>query len=250
MSFCFRFIFSYDLDPDDGYGALLPYDSYYTKDYKNVPHIQTTVQPTYLQKPTAKPLNNDYDFNAEPISGFQPYNPYDPYEQSVTTLDTHQHLTETTPIEQPSYRNRTTVQLKPLSYDNFIPTSSSKPIQDVLNNLNRTSLQLLLTKLKEDNYLPKTFTMNKLDNSLRTLAKVLVDLKKSPKPIKTNEYAQLPVVDHSPKIQAIKSSYENVKPIKGMHNNNIIKPASILIKFISTNSPINLTPYILQFKCY
>lgn len=54
--------------------------------------------------------------------------------------------------------------------------------------MNRTSLQLLLTKLKDNNYLPKTFTINKLDNSLRTLAKVLADLKKAQKPSKHHLY--------------------------------------------------------------
>lgn len=224
---------SYDLDPDDGYAGrvLLPYESYYTKDYKSLahaPHVQTTVQPSYFQKPVTKPLSNDYDFKAEPISGFEPY---DPYKLSVTTLDTHQHLTETAPIQQHQQQQQqqqsdqnqsTTITIKPVTtyHNNFIPTSSSKPIQEVLNNINRTSLQLLLTKLKDSNYLPKTFTMNKLDNSIKTLAKVLVDLKKAPKPIKNYEYAQrLPDVDHLPKIPPIKTSYEHVKPIHPLKSN-------------------------------
>lgn len=180
-----------------------------------MPHIQTTARPTYLQEPTQKPLNNqnvDYDFKAEPINGFEPY---DPYELSVTTLDTHQHLTETTPFQQ-LHKNRTAAAINHITYDNLIPPpSSSKPIQDVLNSMNAPPQQLLL-KLKEHNYLPKTFTMNKLDNSLRTLAKVLVDFKKSPKPIKAQEYT---TVEHSPKIQAIKNSYENVKPVYPMKSN-------------------------------
>lgn len=180
-----------------------------------MPHIHTTVRPTYSQETIQKPLNNqniDYDFKAEPINGFQPY---DPYELSVTTLDTHQHLTETTPFQQ-LHKNRTAAGINPITYDNSIPPpSSSKPIQDVLNSMNATPQQLLL-KLKEHNYLPKTFTMNKLDNSLRTLAKVLVDFKKSPKPIKAQEYTP---VEHSPKIQAIKNSYENVKPVYPIKSN-------------------------------
>lgn len=208
---------SYDLDPDDGYDGrvLLPYESYYTKDYKSSSHIQSTIEPSYLQKPTTKPVNSVYDYESKPINNFESVS-YDPYELAVTTHDTHQHLTETTPIQ--SHENLTTIEFKPLAYSNLIPTSSSKPLTEVLQNMNRTSLQLLLTKLKENNYLPKTFTMNKLDNSLRTLAKVLTDLKKSQKPIKAYEYSTAPFVERPPKIQAIKNNYEDVKSTYPLKN--------------------------------
>lgn len=194
---------SYDLDPDDGYAGrvLLPYETYYTKDYKSSPHIQSNIEPSYLLKPTSKPINSVYHIKPKPINTFEPV-PYDPYEESVNN---HQHLTETTPFQP--HRNLTTV-----TYSNLIPTTSSKPLHEMLHNMNRTSLQLLLTKLKENNYLPKTFTMNKLDNSLRTLAKVLVDLKKAQKPVKNYEYAStLPVTEYTPKIQEMKHTHEDTK---------------------------------------
>lgn len=196
----------------------MPYESYYTKDYKSVPHVQSTVQPSYLQKPTIKPLNSNYNFQSESINGFEPVS-YDKYESSVTTLDTHQHLTETTPINQYQQNFTSTIKIKPISYDKFIPTSSSKPIHEVLNSMNRTSLQLLLNKLKDANYLPKTFQMNKLDNSLRTLAKVLGDLKKGNKPIKTYEYSTSYQPQHRPKYPPNKDNYENVKPIHPVKSN-------------------------------
>ncbi|XP_055313241.1 uncharacterized protein LOC129574799 isoform X2 [Sitodiplosis mosellana] len=225
---------SYDLDPDDGYGGrvLLPYESYYTKDYKSVPHIQSTVEPTYLQKPTVKPLNTDYDYKLdESINGFEPAVSYDPYKISVTEQHTHQHLTETTPVIQPlpsKYfhpNNVTTIEKKPsLTYSDFIPTTSPKPLHEILHNMNKTSLQLLLTKLKENNYLPKTFTMNKFDNSLKTLSKVLGDLKKTQKLVKNYEYpfaSQL--APHPPqKLQPIiKGNYEHMKPIQPIKNNRV-----------------------------
>lgn len=181
-----------------------------------MPHVQSTVEPSYSRQPTIKPLNNNYNFQPESISGFEPVS-HDPYETSVATLDTHQHLTETTPIDQ-FHQNLSTVEIKPITYDSFIPTSSSKPIHELLNNMNKTSLQLLLNKLKEANYLPKTFTMNKLDNSLRTLAKVLSDLKKGEKPIKTNEYSTYRP-HHRTKPQPIIDSYDNIKPIYPVQSN-------------------------------
>lgn len=213
-------IFSYDLDPDDGYGGrvLLPYESYYTKDYKSVSHIQSTAQPNYLQKPTIKPLTNNYNFKPEPINDFEPV-AYDPYEISVTTLDTHQHLTETTPMNHIHHNISSVVEFKPIPYDSFMPTSSSKPIHELLHSMNRTSLQLLLTKLKDANYLPKTFQMNKLDNSLRTLAKILGELKKGQKPVKNYEYSPAHQLQHPLKVHPIKDSYENVKPILPIQSN-------------------------------
>lgn len=180
-----------------------------------MPHVQSTVQPNYLQKPTGKPLTTNYHFKPAPVDDFEPV-AYDPYEISVTTLDTHQHLTETTPIDH-IQRNVSTI--KPVTYDSFIPTTSSKPIHEILHNMNRTSLQLLLTKLKDANYLPKTFQMNKVDNSLRTLAKVLGELKKGHKPVKNYEFAPVHQLSHPLKVHPIKDSYENVKPILPIHSN-------------------------------
>lgn len=92
---------------------------------------------------------------------------------------------------------------------NVIPSSR---LTEILQNMNQTSLQLLLTKLKEKNYLPKTFSMNKLDNSLRTLAKVLVDLKKSQKPPKNHVYfSTTPTLDmdYPIKIETIKNENDD-----------------------------------------
>lgn len=204
---------------------LLPYESYYTKDYNSVPHIQSTVQPTYLQKPIAKPVNNDYDYKLdEPINGFEPAVSYNPHKIPATTQNTHQHLTETVPNVQPlppQYpENLSSIETKPFMYSDFIPSTSPKSMQEILQSMNKTSLQLLLTKLKENNYIPKTFTMNKFDNSVKTLSKVLIDLKKSQKPVKNYEQplASQPV-PRPPKLQPIiKDNYELVKsrpPIKG-----------------------------------
>lgn len=221
--FFFISLFSYDLDPDDGYGGrvLLPYESYYTKDYKSTPHIQSTVQPSYLPKPTAMPV---YQFiKPKPINTFEPSVSYDPYEIAVTTHDTHQHLTETTPMQSQSLNITTTVEIAPLTFANVIPTattttataSSSKPLTEILQNMNRTSIQLLLTKLKENNHLPKTFTINKVDNSLRTLAKVLNDLKKSQKYNKNNyvPHSVIPSPQYTTpsKVHATKNGYDDVK---------------------------------------
>lgn len=196
------FFFSYDLDPDDGYDGrvILPYESYYIKDYKSNP-----------AKPTWKPFHNAYKIKPK-----EPLNTLDPYEIAVTTHDTHQHLTETTPIQP--FRDITTPFIVPINYTNVIPSSSSKPLTEVLQNMNRTSLQLLLTRLKENNYLPKTFTMNKLDNSLQTLAKVLVDLKKLQRPLKNHFHLSTTpsiAMEYPVKVETIKNQYDddNVKTI-------------------------------------
>lgn len=196
-------------------------------------HIQSTVQPTYLQKSTVKPINIDYDYKLDDqINGFEPAVSYDPYKISITTQSAHQHLTETTPITRPIqtlnyHQNLTAIETKPFIYSDFIPTTSPKPLHEILHNMNKTSIQLLLTKLKENNYLPKTFTMNKFDNSLKTLSKVLGDLKKTPKPIKIYEQPLVPLVPlssppapHPPKLQPIiKDHYEHhVKPIRPIKN--------------------------------
>lgn len=143
----------------------------------------------------------------------------------------HQHLTETTqylPTNTKVYPTTTMLSArKPIAHDsvhsplntvpnyrpdlmalnNFISTSSQNPIDDISVHLNSTSLQLLLHKLQDANYLPKTLSVDNLDNSMRTLAKVLIDLKKSqklskqpPKPIKyqTDELHHVHRVQPSP----------------------------------------------------
>lgn len=188
------------------------------------------MQSTYLQKQTVKPINTDYDYKLEePINDFESALSYDPYKISVTTQSAHQHLTETTPIVRPIptlhyHQNLTNINTKPFIYSDFIPTTSPKPLHEILHNMNKTSLQLLLTKLKDNNYLPKTFTMNKFDNSLKTLSKVLDDLKKTQKPIKNYEQSLAPLpslsAPHPPKLQPIiKDHYEHhVKPIRPIKN--------------------------------
>lgn len=241
----YAIFYSYDLDPDDGYDGrvLLPYESYYTKDYKSVPHIQSTVEPTYLQKVTVKPDNTpDYDYKFdEPINGFEPAISYDPYKISVTTQNNHQHLTETTQIIQslPTKHfhstNVTTVSetVPTLAFGDIIPTTATtpKPLHEILHNMNKTSLQLLLTKLKDNNYIPETFTMNKFDNSFKTLSKVVSNLKKAQKPVKNYEYPLAPLPSHLPSQPAphrpsppkfqpnIKGNYEHVKPIHPIKSN-------------------------------
>lgn len=212
-----------------------------------MPHIQSTVQPTYLQKPTAKPVNTDYDYRLEePINGYETAVSYDPYKLSITTTQqTHQHLTETTPIVQPlSPQNVSTIEIKPFVYSDFIPSTSPKPLHEILHNMNKTSLQLLLTKLKENNYLPKTFTMNKFDNSVKTLSKVLGDLKKSQKPVKSYE-RPLPtqLIPQPPKLQPIiKDNYENVKPIHPIKNKHGSCIFSICVFFFA--------PFLINFILY
>lgn len=172
---------------------LLPYDSYYTKDFKSHP-----VHPTW------KPFHNSYKFKPK-----VPVNSLDPYEIAVATHDTHQHLTETTPIQP--IRNNSEPIISPVnrSPTHAIPSSA---LTEVLKNMNQTALHLLLAKLKENNYLPKTFTMNKLDNSLRTLAKVLVDFKKSQRP--TKHHLNFPVtpslaMEYPIKIRPVKNEYDD-----------------------------------------
>lgn len=226
-----------------------------------MPHVQSTVEPTYLQKVTVKPANTpEYDYKLdEPINGFEPAIAYDPYKISVTTQNTHQHLTETTPFvqsPQPTKHfhstNVTTVSetVPTLAFGDIIPTTatatSPKPLHEILHSMNRTSLQLLLTKLKENNYLPKTFTMNKFDNSLKTLSKVLSDLKKAPKPVKNYEHPLALVPSHAPsqpaphppsppKFQPIKGNYEHAKPIHPIKSNRGIHFFSFSLSLTARN---------------
>lgn len=86
-----------------------------------------------------------------------------------------------------------------MALNNFISTSSEHPIDDISNDLNTTSLQSLLHKLQDANYLPKTLSVNNLDNSMRTLAKVLHDLKKTQK---LSKLPQKPIKYHTDELHA------------------------------------------------
>lgn len=161
-----------------------------------------------------------YEYDSVPLGGFESTSEQ-PYRLSITTQETYQHLTETTkhqqqidnnklyhhtspiiasnqhPIYDDSYQNEintiTNYKFEPVTQKNYGASAPSLPpipsklhpseqtLEDTLSNLNTTSLQLLLTKMQEENYLPKTFSVNNLDNSMKTLAKVLIDLKKTQK---------------------------------------------------------------------
>lgn len=158
----------------------------------------------------------------------------EPYTVPITTPHVHQHLTETTqhlPAHAQVYPTTTPLSArKPIAHDsvhsplntianyrpdlmalnNFISTSSEQPIDDISVHLNSTSLQLLLHKLQDANYLPKTLSVDNLDNSMRTLAKVLHDLKKSQK---LSKQPLKPIKYQSDELHHV----HRAKPSPGMH---------------------------------
>lgn len=72
--------------------------------------------------------------------------------------------------------------LSPVTHNSIVDTLPPPTQQTVtvpLRNLNVTSLTILLKKLKEANHLPSSFNTENVDNSIRTLAKILNNLKKT-----------------------------------------------------------------------
>lgn len=148
-----------------------------------------------------------------PIGGYESTSER-PYRIAVTTQDVHQHLTETTrfkPIEIEPYQNQQpeyyptelipssvpVTTFAPIANNSIIETITPLPVQTVripLRNLNVTSLTLLLNRLKEKNHLPPSFDAGNVDNSIRTLAKLLNNLKRTKK---LKPHLPKPVVHHN-----------------------------------------------------
>lgn len=236
--------FSYDLDPDDGYGGKLPYN-YYSAKYQKVqshrqqsfnkfnkyPLMQSSIEMPRIKPATLKtPVK--YAYGNAPVGGFESTSEQ-PYRLSVTTQDIHQHLTETTqgqaqsinennlyhastvdashqrPTYDDSYHNEINTIANHNTFESVTPVAVDNSLEDVLGHLNTTSLQYLLSKMQEENYLPKTFSINNLDNSMKTLAKILINMKKTQKLPKPQYDTQPP----PPKSHPNEEHYDDVKSV-------------------------------------
>lgn len=165
---------------------------------------------------------------------FQPFNTV-----TISPQAPIQHLTETTNHKTPHqqqqpyfYQQQTNrpVNLKHIpKYDPIIKPSpvpkivlTTKPPAYLSNQPN--TLSDILRKLQETNHLPHTLTTDNIDNSIRTLVKILNDLKKSQK------VAEIPQQNHQQSIDSQGDDYYDTDPIKDdddgdsgvEHNSNLL----------------------------
>lgn len=96
---------------------------------------------------------------------------------------------------------------KPLPVSKMVSaTTPSSPTYNLNNQQN--TLSDILKKLQDSNHLPQTLTPDNIDNSIRTLVKILNDLKK-PK-----EVSKTPAHNHQQSIDAQDDDYYDTDPVK------------------------------------
>lgn len=162
-------------------------------------------------------INNDENsmndgYTPRPIGGYSSTSER-PYRVSVTTQETRQHLTETTrtrpahvkghlpayyvrPTENPAHLQQSVrltpiTTIIPITHNSIVetstpsnhlsPTTISNYDLTQTTNFNVTSLTILLNKLKKSNHLPPSFNTENIDNSIKTLARILNNLKHTTK---------------------------------------------------------------------
>lgn len=156
-----------------------------------------------------------YQYETIPLAGYQS-TAEPPYRVPSTTPATRQHLTETTQIQPPTVSTyhpnhhhnhhnehydvykvkklnsppkpyKTTVLNpvpvavvnQPIEPQYIVhPQQASHPAD---YGINSSSISLILKKLQDSNHLPQTITPDNIDNSIRTLVKILNNLKNSQK---------------------------------------------------------------------
>lgn len=121
----------------------------------------------------------------------QPQQPY--YYQHTSRPISLKHIPKYDPIIKPSPVPKIVLTTKPPAFQNDQPNTLSD----------------ILKKLQESNHLPHTLTPDNIDNSIRTLVKILNDLKKSQK------VAEIPQQNHNQQsIDAQDDDYYDTDPIK------------------------------------
>lgn len=210
---CFSaFCFSYELDPNDGYASRIPQNAYrLTKHRHHYPGEKLNRYSPYRTiqlVPSSTPIpvkitTSEPDYKYQKASPVQDYvvTSESPILGPVTTQATRQHLTETTQIQGPTlstyvppYHKQYTDGYKfskLSSLPKFKPITTLKPTNlvygrptieyPVLTHQNLTSfnssLAIILKKLQQANQLPQTITPDNIDYSIKTLVKILNNLK-------------------------------------------------------------------------
>lgn len=206
--------YSYELDPNDGYASKIPQSAYrlikhrpnhsggkmnrYSA-YRTIQLVPSTT-PIPVKITTSAP---DYEYHKAPVHEYV-VTTERPLVGPVTTQATRQHLTETTQIQGPTlstyvppfnnhkpyadvykvnrfnnnlpkYRPVTT--LKPLN-SVYVQPTIEYPIHASQNFTHfNSSLSIILKKLQQANQLPQTITPDNIDYSIKTLVKILNNLK-------------------------------------------------------------------------
>lgn len=223
------------MDPDDGYIRKIP-----VRIQPTLNHFKPTISPQNYEitTPTANDIliTQSTPYANRPLGGYESSSER-PYRISVTTQDTRQHLTETTQYKSsevryanhrpdyhpalitknPYHKLRLTpiTTISPVTHNSIVETGPTPTVNTVnvpLRNLNTTSLTILLKKLKEANHLPPSFNTENVDNSIRTLAKILNNLKKtktSAKPYTTETIQQTIPVDYDDNDEEILNQKHN-----------------------------------------
>lgn len=186
--------------------------NHYLQSYKAI-QLSTTPTPKHtsyqsttarLQLSTPSPLYS-YQNHQNAPTGYDS-STESPYRLSITTPATRQHLTETSQIQAPTIatyhpnhhkdpydlykvkklnsvpKYKTTVLNRvPVEVEPQYVVSPPQTLAPVDLGFNSTSISLILKKLQDSNHLPQTITPDNIDNSIRTLVKILNNLKKSQK---------------------------------------------------------------------
>ncbi|KAL3278766.1 hypothetical protein HHI36_016292, partial [Cryptolaemus montrouzieri] len=189
-------------------------DEYQTNITQNVIEIQNDVQPHfYKQKITEVHSNGNYGEKQKqpayrvPILLIQrpsyseevirkpskpviyvrtrPQKPYFEYSENLKSYSSpivEENYVAQKFVNPPKYQN-VHVPLPEYPHD-YQQNYYEYQTEDVRQNPNTNSLGVILKQLQKDNALPQTLTVNNIDNSIRTLVKILNSLKKNQRPLK------------------------------------------------------------------
>lgn len=230
-------IFSYDLDPNDGYSSRIPPSAYrtpltpsnrnpvlsksknpYLTNYKTIQIVSSTSEPAPVFPSTEAPRIQStplqYQYESVPVSTYHPtpepatYRPSPMPIASTTTAAPRQHHTETTQIQPPTaatfhpnhngehydlYNVNNVPKYKTTVLNRVVPVVDEphyivRPSAPVVHPpavvdfaINTSSISSILKRLQDTNHLPQTITPDNIDNSIRTLVKILNNLKTSHK---------------------------------------------------------------------
>lgn len=204
------------------------------------PISSTTVTPLYRVSPTTTPAPTTYQSTIPrntPIIYRTLSTPSPQYQAISSTPKTTQylystssppiqHLTETTQTLRPStkpyfYQSpNVPIHVKTIPrYESIIKPSPPpkiliSTIKPSYPQLEASSLAEVLKKLQQSNHLPHTLTPDNIDNSIKTLVRILNDLKRNQKVVNT------PPDDHQDvnDVNEVDDGDDNDRPVPGNNN--------------------------------
>ncbi|XP_065077088.1 uncharacterized protein LOC135700489 [Ochlerotatus camptorhynchus] len=135
-------------------------------------HLTESLNPADIRSPSPNYFDQQADYKAQVKQNFYTQGGYIPLSKPAKTTKLLPAHHEEKP--RPVYQHNTPAKPYPPPH----PVSSTQII-DSASASGSTSLADLLKKLQDSNHLPKTLTPDNIDNSIRTLVKILNNLKAS-----------------------------------------------------------------------